>query len=201
MKDPYAVLGLTQDAAPELIKQKYAELRALYGEQRFLAGEEGNEGARKLQELEEAWHVISERMELAAKTSSADPYEQIDSLIRSGKYNEAQDMLDSVSERHGEWHYLQAIVFYNREWLTEAKNQLEMAIAEEPNNAKYRSSLDKLNMTIANPKQQAQANAAANNVAPEPMPMNQADSMSNCLSTCCCAYCLTDCLCSAMRCM
>ena len=26
MKDPYAVLGLTQDAAPELIKQKYAEL-------------------------------------------------------------------------------------------------------------------------------------------------------------------------------
>ena len=55
MKDPYAVLGLTQDAAPELIKQKYAELRALYGEQRFLAGEEGNEGARKLQELEEAW--------------------------------------------------------------------------------------------------------------------------------------------------
>ena len=97
MKDPYAVLGLTQDAAPELIKQKYAELRALYGEQRFLAGEEGNEGARKLQELEEAWHVISERMELAAKTSSADPYEQIDSLIRSGKYNEAQDMLDSVS--------------------------------------------------------------------------------------------------------
>lgn len=201
MKDPYAVLGLTRDAAPELLKQKYAELRALYGEQRFLAGEEGNEGARKLQELEEAWLEISERIELAAKTSSVDPYEQIDLLIRDGKYNDAQNMLDSISERRGEWHYLQAIVFYKREWLTEAKKQLEMAIEDEPNNAKFRSSLDKLNMTIANPKQQAQQDAATNNVSSEPTPMQQADSMSNCLSSCCCAYCLTDCLCSALRCM
>lgn len=101
---------------------------------------------------------------------------------------------------------MQAIVFYKREWLTEAKTQLEMALQDDPNNAKYRSSLDKLKMSMAGgaqPQQQAPAmnnqgnyngNAGGDNAPP------QADNMANCLSSCCCAYCLTDCLCSAMRC-
>ena len=143
MKDPYVVLGLDKNSSPELLKARYKELRDLYGEQRFKSGEEGNEGARKLQELEEAWVLVSANLERADSASSfGGDYGQIDSLIRDGKYNEAQDMLDSISERKGEWHYMQAIVFYKREWLTEAKTQLEMALQDDPNNAKYRSSLD-----------------------------------------------------------
>lgn len=207
MKDPYAILGLDKTADPETLKAKYQELHDLYGEQRFKSGEEGNEGARKLQELEEAWVLVSANLERADSASSfGGDYGQIDSLIRDGKYNEAQDMLDSISERKGEWHYMQAIVFYKREWLTEAKTQLEMALQDDPNNAKYRSSLDKLKMSMAGgaqPQQQAPAmnnqgnyngNAGGDNAPP------QADNMANCLSSCCCAYCLTDCLCSAMRC-
>lgn len=202
MKDPYAVLGLTQNTAPDLLKKKYEELRAVYGEQRFLAGEAGNEGARKLQELEEAWRVISEHIENAKKTATGNVYEQIDALIRGGNYNEAQALLDSVTDRRGEWHYLQAIVFYKREWLNEAKTQLEMAIAEEPENAQYRSSLDKLNMTIAGPQaQKAQTQPLGAPVMPDEAQMPQADGIGNCLSSCCCAYCLTDCLCSALRCI
>lgn len=205
MKDYYAVLGLSRDADPELLKSKYDELHAIYSEQRFKSGEEGNDGARKLQELEEAWVVISANLESAEKSAAfGGDYGQVDELIRQGKYNEAQDILDSVKDRNGEWHYMQAIVFYKREWLTEAKTQLEMALKDDPNNEKYRSSLDKLKISMQNPYQNGQTrdnnqNAYNGQVDDVPPPM-QADSMSNCLSSCCCAYCLTDCLCNAMRC-
>lgn len=212
MKDPYGVLGLDRSASPEKLKAKYEELHALYGEQRFKSGEEGNEGARKLQELEEAWVLISANIERDSAAAAFDgDYGKIDELIRNGKYNEAQDMLDGIQDRKGEWHYMQAIVFYKREWLTEAKTQLEMALREEPNNEKYRSSLDKLNMAINgtpinNGGERNQDSAYGNNGGnnnPPPyveQPQGQPADMSNCLSSCCCAYCLTDCLCNAMRC-
>ena len=210
MKDPYSVLGLSRDSDPELLKAKYKELHDIFGEQRFKSGEEGNEGARKLQELEEAWVLISADIERTNKqTAFGADYDKIDSLIREGKYNEAQDMLDSITERKGEWHYMQAIVFYKREWLIEAKTQLEMALQDDPNNSKYRNSLDKLNMTLSGGPRPQQQQTYANNggsMGQDNGPYNgggqpqQGDQMANCLSSCCCAYCLTDCLCSAMRC-
>ena len=175
MKDPYSVLGMDKTATPEELKERYYALREQYGEQRFKSGEEGNEGARKLQELEEAWNRINATVEHDTVTASFNgDYSIIDELIRQGKYNEAQDMLDSIQDRNGEWHYMQSIVFYKREWLTESKAQLEMALREDPNNPKYKSSLEKLNMVIGgpqrpnqnanpNPNQQAQQNQGGYN--------------------------------------
>ncbi|MCH5165866.1 MAG: hypothetical protein J1G01_05645 [Clostridiales bacterium] len=213
MKDPYAVLGLDKSASPEQLKAKYQELHDIYGEQRFKSGEEGNEGARKLQELEEAWAIIGANIERDSKSAAfGGDYSQIDDLIRQGKYNEAQDILDSIQDRKGEWHYMQAIVFYKREWLSEAKSQLEMALREEPNNAKYRSSLDKLNLAMGAPQpspfqNQSNGNYNNGNYNQQPYidqngqyPQQQPADMANCLSSCCCAYCLTDLLCNAMRC-
>ena len=210
MKDPYAVLGLDRNADPELLKSKYQELHDLYSEQRFKSGEEGNEGARKLQELEEAWVLISSNIEREEKTVNfGGDYGQIDELIRAGKYNEAQDILDSITERKGEWHYMQAIVFYKREWLTESRTQLEMALQDDPGNTKYKNSLDKLNMTIngnggvfGNTAQPQNASGGNTYNGGDIPPQQQApvNDMSNCLSSCCCAYCLTDCLCSSLRC-
>ena len=213
MKDPYKVLGLDKSADPELIKAKYQELHDLYGEQRFRSGEEGNEGARKLQELEEAWTLISADLSRDNVSGGAPvDFATVDDLIRQGKYDEAQDMLHRIQNRNGEWHYMQAIIFYKREWLTDSKTQLEMALREDPDNAKYKSSLDKLNLAMGGGQGgtngQAQQIPNPNNYGGQynnQPPYNdyggtQPQDMSNCLSTCCCAYCLTDCLCNAMRC-
>lgn len=220
MKDPYKVLGLDKSADPETIRAKYQELHDLYGEQRFRSGEEGNEGARKLQELEEAWALISSDLSRDnVSGGSVVDFGTVDELIRQGKYDEAQDMLDCIQNRNGEWHYMQAIIFYKREWLTDSKTQLEMALREDPNNAKYRASLDKLNLamgggqrTAQNPNQsqngQTNQNTNPNNYGGQYNGGGyydyggggQQQDMANCLSTCCCAYCLTDCLCNAMRC-
>lgn len=210
MKDPYAVLGLDKSASPDLLKARYKELRELYGEQRFKSGEEGNDGARKLQELEEAWILIDSDLGRRGTNEFVGDYGKVDALIRDGKYNEAQDVLDSISDRGGEWHYMQAIVFYKRDWLIEARTQLEMALQDDPSNDKYRNSLEKLKIAIQNPEKQGATAFAGNgatyganvgNGAGEPIDQqSQAEQMSNCLSSCCCAYCLTDCLCTSMRC-
>lgn len=217
MKDPYKVLGLDKSSDPELLQSKYNELHDLYSEQRFKSGEEGNEGARKLQELEEAWDQITAEMQRDTVSASFDgDYGKVDDLIRRGMYNEAQDILDGIQDRKGEWHYMQAIVFYKREWLTDAKTQLEMALRDDPTNSKYRSSLEKLNLAMGTSQNGGQGTVQNNggaynnnggNYGQQPYndhngqyPGQQQADMANCLSSCCCAYCLTDCLCSAMRC-
>lgn len=217
MKNSYEVLGLSSDASEEELKARYSELKAKYGEDRFLSGEAGNDAARKLTDLENAWSQIeSDRLaknrteqnaqrntqqdtQQQAQNSGFD-YSYIDELIKLENYDEAQRLLDGISNRAGEWHFLQSIVFYKREWLTESRKQLVMALEFEPRNEKYRTALEKLDMVMGNPN--ADPNTLGNNpnMNGQMPPQNGQMCGGNCLSNCCLAYCLTDCCCSMTRC-
>lgn len=201
VKEPYKVLGLDKDTPPEQLEAKYEELKGIYGEQRFLAGEEGNEGARKLMELEEAWTLVKADIgKQQAKEKFGGDYGQIDNLIKSGKYDEAQSALDEVTDRSAEWHYFQSIVFYKRDWLTESRKQLEQAVEMDPGNAKYKTALDKLKMVMGSAEVNPQT--LGNQGGPQQQMPQQDPGLAggNCLANCCCAYCLTDCCCNMMQC-
>ena len=71
-------------------------------------------------------------------------YSSVDILIKAGKVEEAQQVLDGYSERTAEWHYLQAVIYYKKNWGNECKKQMEIALTKDPNNAKYKDSYDKL---------------------------------------------------------
>ncbi len=146
MKDLYEIFGLTADCTDEELNAKYAELRAKYSEDRFLEGEKGNEAASKLTELESAYReILSLRQEqsFSAQTDSG-LYKEVEDLIKNGNLSAAQDKLDSFNERGAEWHYLQSVLFYKKNWLNESKKQLEIAMQSDPTNAKYKDSYDKL---------------------------------------------------------
>ena len=146
MKDLYEIFGLTADCTDEELNAKYAELRAKYSEDRFLEGETGNEAASKLTELESAYReILSLRQEqsFSAQTDSG-LYKEVEDLIKNGNLSAAQDKLDSFNERGAEWHYLQSVLFYKKNWLNESKKQLEIAMQSDPTNAKYKDSYDKL---------------------------------------------------------
>ena len=49
-------------------------------------------------------------------------------MIKSGELTEAQQKLDDIPVHDGEWHYLQSIVFYKKNWFLESKKQLEYAL-------------------------------------------------------------------------
>ena len=50
--------------------------------------------------------------------------------------------------RGGEWHYYQAIIFYEKNWLNESKKQLELAIDIDPENEKYKRALENMKKKI-----------------------------------------------------
>ncbi len=203
MKDPYSVLGLAADTPEEELKARYEELKAQYGEQRFLSGAEGNEGARKLSELESAWALIAADLEKkkAQETFGDGDYGAIDDLVKNGNYDEAQSRLDSITDRTAEWHYLQSIIYYKREWLTDSRKQLAIAVEKEPRNDKYKTALEKLDLVMGDPHTDPRV-VGMDPSQPPPVQQQPEGQMcgGNMLSNCCLAYCLTDCCCSMTRC-
>ncbi len=201
MKTPYEILGLTPDATPEELKERYEALKADYSEGRFKDGEEGNQAAKNLTELEKAWADIQAREEakqtVAEEVDAAEPddLKYVDGLIKAGRYDEAQAALDGITTRDGEWHYLQSIIYYKREWLTECKAQLEAAINCDPYNNKYKLALDKLNMVMGSNNVDPRT-LGQDNINGQDMYRQQDDTLANC----CLGYCLLNSCCNAMRC-
>ena len=73
---------------------------------------------------------------------------EIEQLIKDGSIDLAQQKLDDINERNAEWHYLQSIVFYKKNWTNESKKQLEIAMNMEPTNQKYAEAYSKLKAKI-----------------------------------------------------
>lgn len=159
----FEILGLPSTATRDEVKDKYNELRKQYLEDRFKPGDEGERAAEKLQELDVAYRdamdAIDEREQRVNRAANADnatsdngatdDYESIRQQIKDNKLDEAQDALDQIIDRTAEWHYLQSILFYKRNWFLESKKQLEMACQMEPDNKRYKQSLDKLTKILA----------------------------------------------------
>ena len=156
-KSNLELLGLSEGATEEQIKDAYSKLRAKYLEDRFKDGEEGNDAARKLTKLDTAYsELMSELSESQNAENGGTSFEKVEELIRSGDIQEAQRVLDSFNERSARWHYLQSVVFYKKSWMNESKKQLEIAMQLEPDNEKYKETYRKLNERIKSTAQQAQ---------------------------------------------
>ena len=148
----YEILGLPTNASMEQVESRYKELRAQYQRDRFLPGEEGEEACERLQQIEVAYRdILTSREEQNQSRDFFDDndYTQIQELISTGRLEEAQALLDERSVRDAEWHYIQSILFYKRNWFLESKKQLELACQMDPNNARYRQSLEKLTRILA----------------------------------------------------
>ena len=148
----YEILGLSESATREQIDARYYELREKYQKDRFLPGDEGEEASEKLQQLEVAYRDILTTMaeaEQAESFTEDTDYTAIQELITAGKLDEAQAKLDARATRDAEWHYLQSILFYKRNWFLESKKQLELACQMEPQNSRYQQSLEKLTKILA----------------------------------------------------
>lgn len=197
-REYYDLLGVSEESTDEEIRERYSELKKKYNEDRWLDGEAGNEAARMLNKLDTAYtEIMAERREKSKNTDGADAYKEIAELLKADKLSEAQAKLDDFNERGAEWHYLQAVVFYKKNWSNESKKQLEIAMQMDPGNKKYRDAYGKLNAKNDYTKQAAseQRNGPYENGSP----INDADDQmggnacSNCLS-CCYTYLCVDCL-------
>lgn len=154
----YDILGIMPSATREDIESAYSQLKAKYQQDRFLVGLEGEEAAEKLQAVEVAYRELIAELDRAdAQYNSAgqddfddfDPFAIVKNQIKNNNLESAQQMLDEVSVRNGEWHYLQSVIYYKNNWFLESKKQLEFAVDLDPTNQRYIDSLEKLNKIIS----------------------------------------------------
>ena len=183
------LFGLGEGATKEDLKTAYDALRAKYLEERFMDGEVGNNAAKMLTQIEVAYNdLMSELSENAAAEDSGSSFAQVEELIKQGNDSEAQRVLDGFNERGGNWHYLQSVIFYRKNWINESKKQLEIAIQLEPENEKYKEAYKKLNEKI---NYDAQNSANAGQSVYQGQTVNSADDnqmggnfCANCIECC-----------------
>ncbi len=187
MQEYYKILGVSENATIEEIEQAYKTLKAKYSRERFLEGDEGNRAAKNLTKLETAYYeVISAKKSYKEEgDAKVEDFSEVESLIKKGDINGAQMKLDEKTERSAEWHYLQSVIFYKKNWTNESKKQLEIAMNMEPYNAKYSEAYTKLKQKMAfNDRQYQSGNANYNTANPNEVPSRQMGGTNDCLNFC-----------------
>ncbi|MBQ7164371.1 MAG: hypothetical protein IJR61_03475 [Clostridia bacterium] len=226
-KTSYEILGVKEYSTNGEITEAYKALKEKYSEERFQPGVVGNDAAEMLEAVEEAYYSIMRERKVdgftdkpSEKTASSvnaavpentaeqpkdnnndDAYAEVDALIKAGKIDEAQQKLDSYSERLAEWHYLQAAVYYKKNWGNECKKQMEIALTKDPDNPKYKDAYDKLIKEMEFKNKNFTSGNADGRTAPNRDfdPYDRQMGGNECLNSCCeCLACnmLLNCCCN-----
>lgn len=159
MQEYYKILNLTESATDEEIESAYKTLKEKYQRERFLEGEEGNLAAKNLTKLENAYQEIkNSRVKTDTNGQSKIDFSEVEKFIIEGNLSKAQEVLDEINNRNAEWHYLQSVIFYKKNWMNDSKRQLEIAINLDPQNSKYADAYAKLKQKIEFTEQGFNAN-------------------------------------------
>ena len=182
-QENYKILQVEESATDEEITASYERLKAKYNEEKWQDGEAGTNAARMLDRLEAAYReVMSERKDAAKGSNGTDPYTEVSDALKAGNIARAQELLDAFNERTAEWHYLQSVVFYKKNWLSDSKKQLEIAIQMDGANTKYKDAYEKLKGKM----DYTAKTGGAETINPNPEPSNEMGGSwcSTCLSMC-----------------
>lgn len=196
MKENYKILGVSENATDEQVKEAYERLKEKYREERFMEGEKGNEAAKCLTKVETAYaEIMSVRRQKTDSEHNVSDFSEVETLIRAGRISEAQEKLDDFYDRNAEWHYLQSVIFYKKNWTNESKKQLEISMNMDPTNSKYSEAYRKLKEKIEFTEKQFKSGNADFSGEQGPMSERQMGGgfMDFCTTLCCMNMCLHCC--------
>lgn len=155
MTNPYEVLGVSENASDEEIKKAYRKLAKQYHPDNYVDNPLKDLAAEKMKAINEAYDSI-QKMRAQGGTayrngnfnnsytgnrssSGNDTYNRIRLLINSGRIDEAEVLLNGISEKTSEWHFLMSLVYYRKGWLQDARNEINIACQMDPYNREYRN--------------------------------------------------------------
>ena len=160
MKDPYQVLGVSQSATDEEIKDAYRALVKKYHPDKFADSDLAELANEKMKEVNSAYDEIQKMRNGGAKnnnnnaygdggfnpgrSSSSEFYTRVRQLINMGSIFEAEQMLVSTPQqnRGAEWYYLYACVMVKKGYYADAQRYFDMACSLDPDNGEYQSARD-----------------------------------------------------------
>lgn len=142
IEDPYKILGVSPNASDEEIKRAYRRLAKQYHPDRNPGDQEA---ARKMQEVNAAYEQIKNpdrgRAGYGGYSQSHDTGDRYMAAaynyIRFGRYQEALNILNSVTDRSARWYYLSAVAHSNLGNQVTALEHIRRAVSMEPDNPEY----------------------------------------------------------------
>lgn len=162
MNDPYSVLGVAPSASDEEIKKAYRDLARKYHPDNYQDNPLADLAQEKMKAINEAYDTITKERSngggssnqtnssysgynnysnYRANTSSNPTYARIRQVINSGNINQAEAMLQNLSNHDAEWYFLSGAVAYRKGWMDEAQRCYQTACSMAPNNAEYQQAL------------------------------------------------------------
>lgn len=140
--NPYEVLGVTENATDEEVKTAYRRLVKKYHPDRYEHGSrEQAAAAEKLKQINAAYDMILKIRQGNFNWSGTPQFTEIRAAIQRGAIGEAEAMLNRMSERPAEWHYLMGIVLLRRGWYDGAAQHFRQAYQMEPGNKEYENAM------------------------------------------------------------
>lgn len=163
MRNPYEVLGVSENATEEEITKAYRRLAKKYHPD-LNPGDKTAEA--KMMEINEAYDAIKNGTASSYYGGSSQsgsygggyygggyygggysrmsPLDMAESYLRSGMYAQALQILGGVSDRTARWNYLYAIALSQSGNSQAAINYAQQAVNMEPNNPRYSELLSRL---------------------------------------------------------
>ena len=158
MRDPYSVLGVSQNASDEEIKKAYRELARKYHPDNYQNNPLADLAEEKMKEINEAYEAITKQRAGGGGYQSAQgggsytqqrsyganspTYARIRNAINAGDLGAAERLLYEVPQKDGEWYFLSGSIAYRKGWLDEAMQNYQLAVQMDPGNMEYRQALN-----------------------------------------------------------
>lgn len=165
MFDPYSVLGISRDASDEEIKKAYRKLSRKYHPDANINNPNKAQAEEKFKEVQQAYEQIMKEKEYGTSGNynsydgfggfggqSRRTYQDEEAIrrqaaanyIQSQHFQEAMNVLSSLSQRNGQWYYLSAMANMGLGNNVNAMNDARTAVNMEPDNMQYRMLLQRL---------------------------------------------------------
>ena len=165
MFDPYSVLGVSRDASDEEIKKAYRKLSRKYHPDANINNPNKAQAEEKFKEVQQAYEQIMKEKEYGTSGNynsyggfggfggqSRRTYQDEEAIrrqaaanyIQSQHFQEAMNVLSSLSQRNGQWYYLSAMANMGLGNNVNAMNDARTAVNMEPDNMQYRMLLQRM---------------------------------------------------------
>lgn len=164
MNDPYAVLGVSQNATDDEIKKAYRELARKYHPDNYHNNPLADLAQEKMKEINEAYDAINKMRSGGGNSGysggrqsyggsgygysnsgysgGSGQFSDVRNAINMGDLGRAEQLLNASQNRNAEWNFLMGSVYYRKGWLDEARNYYQRAVNMDPGNAEYRQALN-----------------------------------------------------------